>query len=84
MFSWHSFRVTLACMLNSIGVPHHTIKRMLRWISDEALHTYVRPGDHEFAGHLDRLPQARIQNRQVRNIIAMGNYRELRVLGNDG
>ena len=72
-FTWHSFRVTLACLLDDLRVPHETIKRMLRWISDESLRTYIRPADDMFAGIMDRLRFATINNRQARNIQAMGN-----------
>ena len=34
-YSWHSFRIYLATALSEQHVPSDTIKRILRWISDE-------------------------------------------------
>ena len=34
-YSWHSFRIYLATALSEQHVPNDTIKRILRWISDE-------------------------------------------------
>ena len=39
-YSFHSYRVWLACALDRAGCPPHKIKRILRWISDESLATY--------------------------------------------
>jgi len=41
-YSVHSFRIYLACALLAVGASPETIKLMLRWASDEALHIYAR------------------------------------------
>ena len=67
-YSWHSYRVTLACLLDSQGVPHDKIKKMLRWVSDEALQTYVRPNDETMAAYMDKVLRGRVSSVQARGL----------------
>ena len=67
-FSFHSYRIYLACALDAVGCPPSKIKRILRWISDEALNTYVRGGDDMYSTWLDRTPMAHISTVQVLNL----------------
>ena len=41
LYSWHSFRIWLACALKAAGASDTDILRMLRWKSLSSLHTYV-------------------------------------------
>ena len=67
-FSFHSYRIYLACALDAVGCPHSKIKRILRWISDEALNTYVRGGEDMYSTWLDKAPMANINTVQVSNL----------------
>lgn len=67
-YSWHSFRVTLACLLDAAKCPPATIKRMCRWISDESLHTYIRPNDRNVAFWLDKILSCEVRSSQARNL----------------
>jgi hypothetical protein len=69
-YSFHSFRIFLACALLSSGCPRWMIKRLCRWRGDASLEIYARLSDAEWAewggrvlgAHVDasivpRLPQ---------------------------
>jgi len=68
-YSFHSYRVYLACALNAVKCPGDKIKRILRWISDEALHTYVRDGPELYVEWLGKLKSGvKIDTVQVSNL----------------
>ena len=46
-YSVHSFRITLATLLYTAKVPVETIKRLLRWRSDDSVLIYGRLSDAE-------------------------------------
>ena len=79
-YSWHSMRVTAACLLDSVNVPPDKIKRMLRWISDESLRTYVRPGNYEFAEYMDKMVHGTVDNTQTRNLPDFQHVRHMQAL----
>ena len=47
-YTFHSFRIWLACALLSCGTPRWLIKRMLRWRGDESLEIYARVSDEQW------------------------------------
>ena len=67
-FSFHSYRIYLACSLDAAGCPPQKIKRILRWISDEALQTYVRDGEQVFEQWLDAAARSDFDAIQVGNM----------------
>lgn len=67
-YSFHGYRIYLACALDAVDCPPDKIKRILRWVSDEALQTYVRGGDAMFTSWLDRSKTAVINSVQVSNL----------------
>ena len=67
-YSFHSYRSYLACSLDAAQCPPEKIKRILRWISDEALMTYVRANEYEYCGWLDKAALSNIQTNQVANL----------------
>ena len=44
MYSWHSFRIFLACALKAANVSDADIQVMLRWKSVASLHAYSKSG----------------------------------------
>ena len=57
-FTWH----------DAVGCPPDKIKRILRWVSDEALQTYVRGGEEMCTKWLDGSATAVINTVQVSNL----------------
>ena len=67
-FSFHSYRIWLACALDRANCPPSKIKRILRWISDEALNTYVRDGEKMYGTWLDAAADSTVQTVQTSNL----------------
>ena len=67
-FSFHGYRTYLACALDQAGCPPDKIKRILRWISDEALRTYVRDGSRMYSQWLGKSASSIINTVQVSNL----------------
>ena len=67
-FSFRGYRIYLACALDQAGCPPDKIKRILRWISDEALRTYVRDGSRMYSQWLDKSASSIINTVQVSNL----------------
>ena len=67
-FSFHGYRIYLACALDQAGCPPDKIKRILRWVSDEALRTYVRDGQRMYSQWLDKSASSIINTVQVSNL----------------
>ena len=59
-FSFHSYRIWLACALDNVNCPPSKIKRILRWISDESLSTYCRENAEMYSAWLDRAATAEV------------------------
>ena len=53
-YSFHAFRIWLACALLSCDTPRWLIKRMLRWRGDESLEIYARVSDDQWQLRLDQ------------------------------
>ena len=64
-FSFHGYRIYLACALDQAGCPPDKIKRILRWISDEALRTYLRDGHGMYSQWLGKSASSIINTVQV-------------------
>lgn len=67
-YSFHGYRIYLACALDAVNCPPEKIKRILRWVSDEALRTYVRDGNQMYIKWLDSSSSAVINTVQVANL----------------
>ena len=52
LYSWHSFRIALACALMHSGVPPEEIQRICRWESLQSLRIY---GRFEGSAYIERL-----------------------------
>ena len=67
-YSFHSYRIYLCTALDNVGCPPSKIKRILRWLSDEALQTYTRDGEQMYAKWLQAASGAHISTVQVSNL----------------
>ena len=61
-YTFHSFRIYLACALMAAGASSETIKRMLRWASDEALRIYARTNVEETSRWVDLARGAQVNS----------------------
>ena len=67
-YTFHGYRIYLACALDEAGCPPAKIKRILRWVSDESLLNYVRDGERMYTTWLDRKDRTVIKTIQVSNL----------------
>ena len=67
-YTWHSYRVTLACLLDDAGCSPEMIKKMVRWISDESLRTYIRPNNKFITFWLDKIVDGKVYTTQARDL----------------
>lgn len=85
-YSFHSFRIFVACALLSAGAPRWLIKRMCRWRGDESLEIYARVSDQEWEQRLSsvldatvdatlvpRLPRMDVSPEQESDFLAMAH-----------
>ena len=54
MYSWHSFRVGLACALLAAGAPESTILALCRWRAASSLRVYARITFEDYTSWLRR------------------------------
>lgn len=64
-YSFHSFRIFLACALLANDCPRWLIKRMLRWRGDESLEIYARVSDQQWELRLNGVLDAVVESSQV-------------------
>ena len=70
-FSFHGYRIYLACALDAAQCLPDKIKRILRWISDESLRTYVRDGEELYTKWLDKARLPVVNTVQVSNLSSL-------------
>lgn len=68
LYSWHSFRIGLACALKAAGAPDPTILALCRWRSKEYIPTYGRINHEMSCGWLDAAASQDISSIQTPNI----------------
>ena len=59
-YSWHSFRVGLACALRAVGCPPDVTQLICRWMSPASLRVYALKGVGEHTGWLTRARTATV------------------------
>ena len=67
-YSWHSFRIFLACALMASGATSAQIQAMCRWRSDEALAIYARTNRSAYCAMLKRALYANIDSIRTSNL----------------
>jgi hypothetical protein len=68
LYSWHSFRIGLACALKAAGAPDPIILALCRWRSKESIPTYGRINHEMSCGWLDAAASQDISSIQTPNI----------------
>ena len=67
-YSWHSFRIGLACALHTAGCSDGHIQLICRWASPESLKIYRRVGCTENAFWCDKAEQAVVDSTQLTSV----------------
>jgi len=67
-YSWHSFRIGLACSLLAMGASPDLIQAMCRWKSKESLIIYARLNAEEYGRWVMKAQAASISSVQTRNL----------------
>ena len=70
-YSVHSFRITLATLLFSLKVPVDTIKRLLRWRSDDSVLIYGRLSDAESRSLVLRTMSVSVDSRVAPRLVTI-------------
>jgi hypothetical protein len=68
LYSWHSFRIGLACSLRAAGAPDWIILALCRWRSAESIPVYGRVNFAVTAAWIDSAAAQSISSRQVANL----------------
>jgi hypothetical protein len=68
LYSFHSFRIGLACALRAAGAPDWVIMALLRWRSDKSLLTYARINRTVSANWIDDSAAQIIDSMQAPNV----------------
>ena len=68
LYSWHSFRIGLACALLTVNAPCWVIMALCRWRSEESLAVYARLNRTASADWLDKSGVAEINSVQTPNV----------------
>jgi hypothetical protein len=68
LYTWHSFRIGLACALRAVKAPNWVILALCRWRSEESLNTYARVNRTCSAQWLDEVAFQSIDSVQAPNV----------------
>ena len=69
-FSWHSFRIGLACALLAKGAPPELIQAMCRWKSTQSLIIYARLNPETYGSWVMKAHTATVSSIQTANLPA--------------
>jgi hypothetical protein len=76
-YSWHSFRITLACSLLKAGASGKQIQALCRWQSDRSLQIYARLGASDYGDLLDKANGVDISQVNISQLPALDEARLL-------
>jgi len=79
-YSWHSFRIGLACSLLAMGAPPALIQAMCRWKSAESLVIYARMNAESYGGWIIKASSALLSSVQTNNLPMIDDDGTARVL----
>jgi hypothetical protein len=74
-FSWHSFRIALACALRSLTlsgggkVPDSTIQAMVRWATPKSLELYARMSINDYSSLVEEAEKAAFDSHQAARLL---------------
>ena len=80
-YSWHSFRITLACSLLKAGATGTQIQALCRWQTDQSLKLYARLASSDYAALLDKANGADITQVNLAQLPPLDEARLLVELG---
>lgn len=72
-FSWHSFRIELACLLRAAGCPDSLIQLICRWKSPESVQKYAQVGTSDNVAWLQRAHGVHFDAVRTNNMVALDN-----------
>jgi len=64
-YSWHSFRIALACALKALNASDATIQALCRWASTQSLRVYARINRTDYADLVQRAGQVKFDSVQA-------------------
>ena len=70
-YSWHSFRIGLACALLAAGASDAVIMALCRWRSVAALRIYARLNSEDYARFIDDAEALNLSSIQSPNLVAL-------------
>ncbi|KAL1515412.1 hypothetical protein AB1Y20_002039 [Prymnesium parvum] len=73
-FSWHSFRIELACLLRAAGCPDSLIRLICRWKCPGSVQKYAQVGTAENVTWLQRAHGVRFDAVRTNNMVALDKY----------
>jgi len=73
LYSWHSFRIGLACALLAAGAPESIILALCRWKSAASLRIYARLNRNDSAAWLDAAATQQINSVQAPNLASFAS-----------
>ena len=68
LYSWHSFRIMLACALLASGATRGMIQALCRWQSEESLNIYARLNATTYCSWIQRMLRADILSVSAANL----------------
>ncbi|KAL1514731.1 hypothetical protein AB1Y20_003818 [Prymnesium parvum] len=72
-FSWHSFRIELACLLRAAGCPDSLIQLICRWKCPESVQKYAQVGTAQNVDWLQRAHHVQFDAVRTNNMVALDN-----------
>ena len=67
LYSWHSFRVGLACALRAAGCPPATTQLICRWVCEESLKVYYLKGTSEHVQWIEKADKVTVDAVRAQN-----------------
>ena len=81
-YSWHSFRIGLACALLAAGASHDLIQAMCRWKSAESLVVYARLNPETYGAWIVKAQMAPVSSVASRNLPQIDDSVHASILAN--
>lgn len=76
-FSWHSFRIELACLLRAAGCPDSVIQLMCRWKCPDSVQKYAQIGTQQNVDWLRKAHSIRYDAVRTNNMVALDHSEAL-------
>ena len=70
-YSWHSFRIYLACALRAAGASAGEIQALCRWVTEQSLAIYARMNETDYVHWLRRAAVADVNSVRATSLAAV-------------